>query len=51
MECILFFQSLDLNEEELAKRQVEHLDIANDELPEKYYNKDEVSISNTHRAF
>eukprot|EP00794_Sanderia_malayensis_P008859 gene8859-9808_t len=33
--------SLELDEAELAKREVEHLDIAYDELPEKYYNKEE----------
>ena len=35
-------QALDLNEEELSVRETEPLDIAFDELPSKYYKKEEV---------
>ena len=37
-------KSLDLKEDELKGREVQHLDIAYDELPEKYYKEKEVFI-------
>ena len=42
--CLWFEQCLSLSEEELKERQVLHLDIAYDDIPEKYFKEEEVTI-------
>lgn len=40
--CLFCEQLLNLDEELLNSREVLHMDIAYDELPEKYYKEEEV---------
>ena len=43
-DILLFLQCLDLSSEELAEREVDHIDIALDEVAEHKYKEAEVVI-------